>query len=120
MGKRLVPNQLCASSTFKNVDFKKSLLELVPILKKKRLLSNISLKKSITLDKQKIELMANLELPHELKIINQKSIDGIGLFRTEYLYTDRIDLPTEYEQFIAYKKIIKKIQQTSVSISKIF
>ena len=79
------------------------------ILKKKKLLSNISLKKSITLDKQKIELMANLELPHELKMINQKSIDGIGLFRTEYLYTDRKDLPTEYEQFIAYKKIIRKM-----------
>jgi phosphotransferase system enzyme I (PtsI) len=84
------------------------------ILKKKRLLSNISLKKSITLDKQKIELMANLELPHELKIINQKSIDGIGLFRTEYLYTDRKDLPTEYEQFIAYKKIVKKMQNHPV------
>ena len=84
------------------------------ILKKKRLLSNILLKKSITLDKQKIELMANLELPHELKIINQKSIDGIGLFRTEYLYTDRKDLPTEYEQFIAYKKIVKKMQNHPV------
>jgi len=84
------------------------------ILKKKRLLSNISLKKSITLDKQKIELMANLELPHELKIINQKSIDGIGLFRTEYLYTDRKDLPTEYEQFIAYKKIVKKMKNHPV------
>ena len=84
------------------------------ILKKKKLLLNISLKKSITLDKQKIELMANLELPHELKMINQKSIDGIGLFRTEYLYTDRKDLPTEYEQFIAYKKIIKKMQNHPV------
>ena len=84
------------------------------ILKKKKLLSNISLKKSITLDKQKIELMANLELPDELKMINQKSIDGIGLFRTEYLYTDRKDLPTEYEQFIAYKKIIKKMRNHPV------
>ena len=33
--------------------------------------------------------MANLELPQELKIISEKNIDGIGLFRTEYLYADR-------------------------------
>ena len=58
--------------------------------------------------------MANLELPQELKIIKEKSIDGIGLFRTEYLYTDRTDFPTENEQFIAYKQIVKKMKNNPV------
>ena len=54
-------------------------------LKKKRVLSTVLTKKNISLDKEKLEIMANLELPQELKIISEKNIDGIGLFRTEYL-----------------------------------
>ena len=83
-------------------------------LKKKRLLSNVLTKKNISLDKEKLEIMANLELPQELKIIKEKNIDGIGLFRTEYLYTDRNDFPTENEQFIAYKQIVKKMKNNPV------
>lgn len=83
-------------------------------LKKKKLLSSVLTKKNISLDKKKLEIMANLELPQELKIIKEKSIDGIGLFRTEYLYTDRTDFPTENEQFIAYKQIVKKIKNNPV------
>ena len=75
----------------------------------KKTLSSILKKNSITLDKTKIEIMANLELPQELKIINDKKVDGIGLFRTEYLYTDRDDFPSESEQFNAYRKIVKKM-----------
>lgn len=83
-------------------------------LKKKRLLSSILAKKNISLDKEKLEIMANLELPQELKIIREKNIDGIGLFRTEYLYTDRNDFPTENEQFLAYKQIVKKMKNNPV------
>ena len=83
-------------------------------LKKKKLLSSVLTKKNISLDKEKLEIMANLELPQELKIIKEKSIDGIGLFRTEYLYTDRTDFPTENEQFIAYKQIVKKMKNNPV------
>ncbi len=83
-------------------------------LKKKKLLSSVLTKKNISLDKEKLEIMANLELPQELKIIKEKIIDGIGLFRTEYLYTDRTDFPTENEQFIAYKQIVKKMKNNPV------
>ena len=83
-------------------------------LKKKRIMSTILKKDNITLDGKKIEIMINLELPQELKIINKMNIDGIGLFRTEYLYTDRKDLPTENEQFIAYKKIVAKMKSVPV------
>ena len=84
-------------------------------LKKKRVMSTILKKDNVTLDGKKIEIMINLELPQELKIINKTNIDGVGLFRTEYLYTDRKDLPTEDEQFIAYKKIIQKMKNVPVT-----
>ena len=83
-------------------------------LKKKRVLSTVLSKKNISLDKEKLEIMANLELPQELKIISEKNIDGIGLFRTEYLYADRNDFPTENEQFLAYKQIVKKMKNNPV------
>ncbi len=84
-------------------------------LKKKRLLSTVLTKKNVSLDKEKLEIMANLELPQELKIIKEKSVDGVGLFRTEYLYADRNDFPTENEQFIAYKQIVKKMKNNPVT-----
>ena len=83
-------------------------------LKKKKVLSTVLTKKNISLDKKKLEIMANLELPQELKIISEKNIDGIGLFRTEYLYANRDDFPTENEQFFAYKKIVKKMKNNPV------
>lgn len=84
-------------------------------LKKKRLMSTILKKDNVTLDGKKIEIMINLELPQELKIINKTNVDGVGLFRTEYLYTDRKDLPTEDEQFVAYKKIMQKMKNVPVT-----
>ncbi len=73
-------------------------------------LSKIMEKECVTIDNQKIEIMANLELPQEMKIIKGKNLDGIGLFRTEYLYTDRVDIPTESEQVTDYKKIVRSLK----------
>ncbi len=83
-------------------------------LEEKKILSTVLKKSNVTLDKKKVEIMINLELPQELKIISKTNIDGIGLFRTEYLYVDRKDLPTEDEQFAAYKKIILKMKNLPV------
>ena len=63
--------------------------------KNKKDLSTILNRNNVTLDKTSVEIMANLELPQELKIIKDKKADGIGLFRTEYLYVDRHDFPSE-------------------------
>ena len=82
--------------------------------KKKKILSNIVKRNNLTLDKTKIDIMANLELPQELKIINDKKVDGVGLFRTEYLYVDRDDFPSEQEQYDAYKKIVKKMGNSPI------
>ena len=81
---------------------------------KKKILSNVVKRDNLTLDKTKIDIMANLELPQELKIINDKKVDGIGLFRTEYLYVDRDDFPSEQEQFNAYKKIVQKMGNSPI------
>ena len=77
---------------------------------RKKLLSIVMEKECITNDKQRVEIMANLELPQEIKIIKGKNFDGIGLFRTEYLYTDRVDIPTEAEQVADYKKIVRNLK----------
>ena len=64
---------------------------------------------SITKDGKNITLMSNIEIPEEInQVINYKS-QGIGLFRTEFLFLDREELPTEEEQFGIYKKIAEKI-----------
>tara|TARA_Y100001936_G_scaffold87488_1_gene85870 strand:- start:3281 stop:4999 length:1719 start_codon:yes stop_codon:yes gene_type:complete len=72
-------------------------------------------KKAITIDRIKVDVMSNLELSEEVKLINKNS-DGIGLFRTEYLYMNRNDLPTEQEQYIAYSKVFKKILNKPVTL----
>ena len=82
--------------------------------KNKKDLSTILKRSNVTLDKTSVEIMANLELPQELKIIKDKKADGIGLFRTEYLYVDRNDFPSETEQYEAYKKIVKKMGKLPV------
>ncbi len=74
-----------------------------------------SYKKAITKDRTKIDVMCNLELSEEVKLLKMDS-DGIGLFRTEYLYMNRDDLPTEYEQVQAYKKVFKKLNGKPVTL----
>ena len=82
--------------------------------KNKKDLTTILNRNNVTLDKTRVEIMANLELPQELKIIKDKKADGIGLFRTEYLYVDRHDFPSETEQYEAYKKIVKNMGKLPV------
>ena len=77
---------------------------------RKTFLSSVMGKECVTTDQQRIEIMANLELPQEIKIVKGKNFDGIGLFRTEYLYTDRADMPTEAEQVTDYKKIVRSLK----------
>lgn len=57
-----------------------------------------------TLDGRCVELVGNITVPEEAINVLDKGGDGVGLFRTEFLYLDRSELPTEEEQFKAYKK----------------
>tara|TARA_B100000035_G_scaffold278146_1_gene256882 strand:- start:3969 stop:5687 length:1719 start_codon:yes stop_codon:yes gene_type:complete len=92
--------------------FKKIQLEKNTLTKSYKQSSN---KKAITKDHIKVDVMSNLELSEEVKFIS-KSSDGVGLFRTEYLYMNRDDLPTEQEQYIAYSKVFKKVLNKPVTL----
>ena len=56
-----------------------------------------------TLDGRKIELAANIELPQDVPSVLTHGANGIGLYRTEYFYMNKKDLPSEDEQFQSYK-----------------
>jgi len=62
-----------------------------------------------TLDKRKIILSANIELQEDVSSVLAHGADGIGLYRTEYFYMNRKDLPTEEEHFMAYKSVAEKV-----------
>jgi phosphotransferase system enzyme I (PtsI) len=69
-----------------------------------------------TTDGKSVVLMANLELPEELPSIRQHGASGIGLYRTEYFYMNRVDLPSEEEQFKAYKYVAEAMHSYPVTI----
>lgn len=62
-----------------------------------------------TLDKRRIVLSANIELPEDIPSVLSHNADGIGLYRTEYFYMNRKDLPTEEEHYNAYKSVAERI-----------
>ncbi len=71
---------------------------------------------SETTDGRKLEVLANLELPEEIPMILTRGAAGIGLYRTEYFYMNRVDLPTEEEQFVAYRKVAQTMAPYPVTI----
>jgi phosphotransferase system enzyme I (PtsI) len=79
------------------------------ILRKTAELSELKLLLAETQDKRKIELSANIELPQDTDSALEYGAQGIGLFRTEYLYLAQSDLPTEEEQFHAYQEVASKV-----------
>lgn len=62
-----------------------------------------------TLDGFRVTLAANIELPEEIPSVLAHGAEGIGLFRTEYLYLNRADLPSEEEQYQAYRLAAEKM-----------
>ena len=69
-----------------------------------------------TPDRHRVELSANLEMPEEIPSILSHGAEGIGLYRTEFFYLNRTDLPTEDEHYEAYKYVAEKIVPHSVII----
>jgi phosphotransferase system enzyme I (PtsI) len=69
-----------------------------------------------TLDGHRITIAANIELPEEIDSVISHGAEGIGLYRTEYFYMNRRDLPTEDEQFDAYKKVVTRFEGNSVVV----
>ncbi|NTV95257.1 MAG: phosphoenolpyruvate--protein phosphotransferase [Thiobacillus sp.] len=71
---------------------------------------------SATLDGTAVELMANIDQPEDVKEAVQENAAGIGLFRSEFLFMNRSDLPSEDEQFEAYRKVVKAMKGKPVVI----
>ena len=64
---------------------------------------------AVTLDGRRVKLYANIGSTQELALALQKGADGIGLFRSEFIYLERKAFPTEEEQFQIYKQIVEKM-----------
>jgi len=62
---------------------------------------------TVTADGKHIELAANIGTPKDLEGVISNGAEGIGLYRTEFLYMDSVDFPTEDEQFDAYKAVLE-------------
>ena len=60
-----------------------------------------------TLDGYRVNLLANIELVEEIPSVRDHGAEGIGLYRTEYLYLNRKELPTEEEHFQSYKTVVE-------------
>ncbi len=71
---------------------------------------------SETLDGKKVIIGGNIELPEDVASVLAYGAEGIGLYRTEYFYMNRIDLPNEEEQFNAYKSVATRIKPNPVTI----
>jgi phosphotransferase system enzyme I (PtsI) len=66
--------------------------------------------KSTTRDGRHIVLSANIELPEDVEAVTANGAEGIGLYRTEFLYLNRTTLPTENEQFETYRKVAERVR----------
>ena len=64
-------------------------------------------KPAVTLDRHRVLIGANIEFTEEIASAVQHGTDGIGLYRTEFIYINRDRLPTEEEHFCAYKKVVE-------------
>jgi len=72
--------------------------------------------RAAVLDGTRIELHANIELVDDVHLARENGAAGVGLFRTEFLYLNRRDLPGEDEQFEAYRKAVTEMGRLPVTI----
>lgn len=83
---------------------------------KKRLLQELKGKENITLDGRKINIYANISGIDNIGAVLLNDAGGIGLFRSEFLYLENSDFPTEEQQFHAYKRVLESMAGKKVII----
>ena len=71
---------------------------------------------SSTKDGHHVELLANIGGPQDVELVIYNTAEGVGLLRSEFLYMNSEDFPTEKEQFEAYKKVAEKLQNKKIVI----
>ena len=92
-------------------ELKKSQLEI-----ERSKLKLLKTARATTLDRVKIDLLANIEEPSDVAAMIESGADGVGLFRTEFIFLGRGDMPSEDEQFEAYRKAVKGMQGRPITI----
>lgn len=83
---------------------------------KKRLLQELKGKENMTIDGKKINVYANIGSVGDIGKVLANDAGGIGLFRSEFLYLESSDYPTEEQQFLAYKKVLESMAGKKVII----
>lgn len=71
---------------------------------------------AVTLDGHRVHVVANMAVPEETEALVASGLDGVGLFRSEFLFMDRSNLPDEEEQFTAYQRVVSVFQGKPVII----
>ncbi len=85
-------------------------------LEKRRMLETLKGQETVTKSGQHVHLYANIGSVEDVEYVLENDAEGIGLFRSEFLYLGRPDLPTEEEQFEAYKKVLTAMGDKKVII----
>ena len=85
-------------------------------LSRKQLLQTLKGKDNVTLDGQKVMLYANIGNIKDLATVIQNDAGGIGLFRSEFIYLEKEDFPTEEEQFQIYRQVAQTMAGKRVII----
>lgn len=86
------------------------------IKEKKRALKELIGRETKTLDGHHVQLAGNIGTPNDIAGLLKNDAEGVGLYRTEFLYMNREDFPSEEEQFEAYKTVLEKMNPKPVVI----
>jgi len=79
-------------------------------------LKRIKSTKAVTMDGTTIDLYANIEVPEDVEAVKASGATGIGLYRTEFLFMNKREMPDEEEQFQAYKQVAEAMHGLPVTI----
>ena len=85
-------------------------------VKKLALLQELKGKPSVTLDGTSVHVYANIGGPSDLGSVNENDAEGVGLFRSEFVYLNSKEEPTEEQQFTAYKRVVETLAPKLVII----
>lgn len=83
---------------------------------KQRELGKLIDTKAITVDGVELKLSANIEIEEDIKALKRVNANGVGLYRTEFLYMNRETVPTEQEHFKVYTKVLRALKGETLTI----
>ncbi|TCO76937.1 phosphoenolpyruvate--protein phosphotransferase [Marinisporobacter balticus] len=84
--------------------------------KERKALGHVKGKVSKTIDGREVELVGNIGTPKDLLGLKKNDAEGVGLYRTEFIYMNKETFPTEEEQFDAYKEVLESLNPKPVVI----